>query len=61
VLDHDTVSRRHAQLRRTGGGWEILDLGSLNGTWVNGWRVDRATLHDGDVVQLGDLRVDITR
>jgi FHA domain/Domain of unknown function (DUF1707) len=59
VLDDDTVSRRHAQLRRTEAGWEILDLGSLNGTWVNGWRVERATLHAGDVVQLGELRVAI--
>jgi hypothetical protein len=59
VLDHDTVSRRHAQLRHTPQGWEIVDLGSLNGTWVNGWRVERATLHPGDVVELGELRVEL--
>ncbi len=60
VLDHDSVSRAHAQLRRTDEGWEILDLESTNGTWVNGWRVERATLHPGDVVQLGELRVDFS-
>jgi hypothetical protein len=57
VLDHETVSRRHAQVRRTEDGWEILDLDSTNGTWVNGWRVERATLRPGDVVHLGDVRV----
>lgn len=60
TLDHATVSRRHAQLRRTAGGWEILDLGSKNGTWVNGWRVERASLRKGDVVCLGDVRVELT-
>lgn len=61
VLDHDTISRRHAQLRRTDDGWEILDLGSTNGTWVNGWRVERAALNPGDVVHLGEVRVDLRR
>ena len=60
VLDHDSISRRHAQLRRTPDGIEILDLGSTNGTWVNGWRVERAALHPGDVVHLGEVRVDLT-
>ena len=59
VLAYDTVSRQHAQVRRTGDGWEILDLDSLNGTRVNGWRVERATLRPGDVVHLGDVRVDL--
>jgi FHA domain len=58
VLSHDTVSGRHAELRRReDGDLEIVDLGSLNGTWVNGWRVDRAVLHDGDVLHLADVRL----
>ena len=60
VLEHDTVSGRHAELRRREDGrLEVVDLGSTNGTWVNGWRVDRAILRDGDVLHLADVRVEI--
>jgi 2-phospho-L-lactate guanylyltransferase (CobY/MobA/RfbA family) len=52
-----SVSRRHAELRRTADGWLLIDRGSTNGTWVNGGRVVRALLDDGDVIQLGDARV----
>lgn len=48
------VSRRHAVLRPTGDGLAIEDLGSLNGTWVNGRRVTEVTaLAAGDTVRLG--------
>ena len=57
VVAHDTVSRRHAVLRRGDDGLEVRDLGSLNGTWVNGWRVDRSVLQPGDVLRIGDVRV----
>jgi hypothetical protein len=59
VIDHDTtVSRRHAVLERVGGSWAIRDLGSTNGTLVNGDRVfgDRA-LRDGDEIVLGRTRI----
>jgi hypothetical protein len=59
TIDADTVSRAHAELRRTDTGWEVRDLGSTNGTWVNGWRVDRAALRAGDRLVLGDVRVRI--
>ncbi len=50
-----TVSRRHAALRRGDGAWAIEDLGSRNGTWVNGWRVSgRHVVEPGDAVRLGD-------
>ena len=52
-----SVSRHHAELRRTRDGWLLIDRGSTNGTWVNGARVVRALLGDGDVIQLGDARV----
>jgi hypothetical protein len=39
-LEHSAVSWRHASLRWTGRAWELQDLGSLNGTFVNGVRVD---------------------
>lgn len=53
VLDDTNVSRRHAELRRGPDGWTIADLGSTNGTRVNGMRVDEARLSSGDTVTLG--------
>ena len=53
VLADDTVSRRHAELRVEDGAWVLRDLGSSNGTWVNGRRVVEAEVRPGDVVQLG--------
>ncbi len=56
-LDDVTVSRSHAVLRRDGPGYVIEDRGSLNGTYVNRRRVERATLEDGDEVQIGKYRL----
>lgn len=39
VLDHGAVSRRHAEIAHDGRGWVLTDLGSSNGTWVNGSRI----------------------
>jgi signal transduction histidine kinase len=51
---HDTeVSRRHAELRLEREGYRIVDLGSANGTFVNGQPVEQISLHSGDRVQLG--------
>lgn len=57
VVADDTVSRYHAELRRMPDGWEIHDLASTNGTRVNGWRVDRATVGLDDDVMLGGVRI----
>jgi hypothetical protein len=48
------VSRRHAELRQQGTSYWIVDLGSTNGVDVNGARVERAKLDDGDTVTLGE-------
>ncbi|MBO0807133.1 MAG: FHA domain-containing protein [Actinobacteria bacterium] len=49
-----TVSWRHAELRRPGGGWVLADLGSTNGTRVNGWRAgDGYPVRAGDQVSFG--------
>ena len=56
VLEDPTVSRRHARLSfdRATGSWSITDLGSMNGTWVDGWRVQGAVaVEPGDAVRLG--------
>ena len=51
---HDTeVSRRHAELRPEHEAYRIVDLGSANGTFVNGQPIDQALLHSGDRLQLG--------
>ncbi|CAM5554520.1 peptide-binding protein [Streptomyces spiroverticillatus] len=55
-LSHETVSRRHAELLRQGGLWILRDLGSTNGTCVNGRRVTgTAVVNDGDQVSFGRM------
>jgi tetratricopeptide (TPR) repeat protein len=50
-----SVSRKHALLRRSDGGWAVSDLGSGNGTLLNGEAIaDETALSDGDVIRLGD-------
>lgn len=56
-LRDPSVSRRHAALRHEDGRWTIEDLGSLNGTVVNGRRVSMGALAPGDRIELGDLGV----
>jgi pSer/pThr/pTyr-binding forkhead associated (FHA) protein len=56
-LDDVTVSRRHAEFRREGGGFVVHDVGSLNGTYVNRQRIDVAVLAGGDEVQVGKFRL----
>jgi pSer/pThr/pTyr-binding forkhead associated (FHA) protein len=56
-LDDVTVSRQHAEFRRTPHGFEAHDLGSLNGTYVAGQLVDRAALIDGIEVMVGKFRL----
>ena len=56
-LDDVTVSRSHAVLVRDEGSYWIGDSGSLNGTYVNRRRVEKATLQDGDEVQIGKYRL----
>lgn len=51
------VSRRHAEIRRSGEGWRIVDVGSTNGTIVNGAQIPRhqeVPLADGDEIRVGE-------
>ncbi len=59
-LNDMTVSRRHARidLSAIGSGYATVeDLGSLNGTWVDGAIVNRAMLKDGSTIQIGTFRM----
>lgn len=56
-LDDVTVSRRHAEFHRSGGNFEVSDVGSLNGTYVNREPVESAQLSNGDEVQIGKFRL----
>ena len=59
VLDDANVSRKHAEVRPSGGSWTVRDLGSTNGVKVNGRRLEPTrpqSLKRGDVIELGTSR-----
>ncbi|MDA1195901.1 MAG: FHA domain-containing protein [Planctomycetota bacterium] len=54
VLDDPVTSRQHFIVRGAGGTWTLEDQGSTNGTQLNGERVTRAALADGDQIRVGN-------
>lgn len=58
-LDDASVSRRHARVVQEAGAWFLEDLGSSNGTLLNGVRVPRLALRGGDLVTLGSVAFDV--
>jgi hypothetical protein len=56
VLPAPEVSRHHARLEPVGKQWRAVDLGSTNGTWINGVRLSSATICSGDELAFGDVR-----
>jgi ABC-type multidrug transport system ATPase subunit/pSer/pThr/pTyr-binding forkhead associated (FHA) protein len=56
-LNHPTVSSHHAEIFKTASGLAIRDLGSTNGTFVNGKRIAQGPLQSGDVVQIGPFKL----
>ena len=56
-LDDVTVSRRHVEVERSGGRYRVKDTGSLNGTYLNGDRIESGWLDDGDVLQVGRFKL----
>ncbi|MCW3016125.1 MAG: hypothetical protein JWO02_3217 [Solirubrobacterales bacterium] len=58
LTDDETASRLHAVIERFPAGWLLTDLGSSNGTSVNGERLLTARrLHDGDEIRIGQIRL----
>jgi DNA-binding NtrC family response regulator len=57
LVDDPFVSARHLRIEARDGRWQALDLGSTNGTWVGGARIDRAQLELGATLRLGDVEV----
>jgi len=57
-FDNDSVSGHHAEIYHLPDGtFQICDLDSTNGTWVNGRRIRSQVLNHGDVVELGEVRL----
>lgn len=57
TVEDANVSRKHAEIRPFGEGFRVADLGSTNGTRVNGIRVDQHQLADGDELSFGNVRI----
>ena len=54
VLADPAVSRKHAGIRRVESDYELADLGSTNGVYVNGTKVPKKTLEPGDIIRVGN-------
>lgn len=60
MIAEPTISRAHAAIGYEPPGFFVQDLGSTNGTWVNGSREKKASLKDGDEIQMGKLRLRVS-
>ena len=54
-IDSSQVSREHAVITRRGNKFQVKDLGSTNGTFVNGEKIEEATLNDGDLLAIAEV------
>lgn len=62
IIDDGYASDEHARIDRNGNGWAVEDLGSTNGTFVNGAKVSRiTTLNSGDQIRIGKTRIEVRR
>jgi hypothetical protein len=60
LIAEPTISRAHAAIGHDPAGFFVQDLGSTNGTWVNGSREKKQALKDGDEIQMGKLRLRVS-
>ncbi|MDM0043338.1 FHA domain-containing protein [Variovorax dokdonensis] len=57
IIDSELISRQHAVIDWDGDHYALMDAGSRNGTFVNGLRVDRQKLRNGDMITMGDCEI----
>jgi len=57
VVEDPRVSRHHARLQRGPRGWELADLASTNGTFINGKQIRQRTIGNGYTISLGGLEM----
>jgi len=57
ILEYPQISRKHAELRFSQGHFEIVDMDSTGGTFVNGIKIDKQVLYQGDVITLVNLHL----
>jgi hypothetical protein len=57
VLADPAISRKHVAIRRQDGSYEVADLGSTNGIYVNGHKVPKKSLDSGDIVRVGNTEM----
>jgi FHA domain len=60
VMKNDSVSSHHAEILKRGEKFIIADLGASNGVFVSGKRVEKITLENGDIIELGEVRLRFT-
>ena len=58
ILDDAQVSRHHAQLKLHQGAYSLTDMGSTNGSYVNGQRITEIALGPGDIIEVGGTRME---
>ena len=58
ILDDAQVSRHHCQLKLQQGAYSLTDMGSTNGSYVNGQRISEIALGPGDIIELGGTRIE---
>ena len=57
IPDDGRISRVHSRVDWDGTTWVVVDLGSTNGTWVNGELVEERRLEPGDILEIGDTKL----
>jgi len=57
VMKNDSVSSHHAEILKRGDKFIIADLGASNGVFVMGKRVEKIALENGDIIELGEVRL----